>query len=100
MGGVLMSFNSSDEIYKEIKKCSDCNCKIFETLNKTGEEVCSDCGLVYSNVSIDEGPDWNNYQDNSAAENGDRAGMPSTNLLHDKGLTTDIGWKKFNNEQQ
>lgn len=88
-----MSFNSSDEIYKEIKKCSDCNCKIFETLNKTGEEVCSDCGLVYSNVSIDEGPDWNNYQDNSAAENGDRAGMPSTNLLHDKGLTTDIGWK-------
>tara|TARA_R110002020_G_scaffold363462_4_gene575764 strand:- start:2310 stop:3248 length:939 start_codon:yes stop_codon:yes gene_type:complete len=88
-----MSFNSSDEIYKEIKKCSDCNSKIFETLNKTGEEVCVDCGLVYSNVSIDEGPDWNNYQDNTAAENGDRAGMPSTNLLHDKGLTTDIGWK-------
>ena len=88
-----MSFDSVDEIIIEIKKCSDCNGKIFETIDKTGEEVCVACGLVYSNVSLDEGPDWNNYEGNSDAENGDRAGMPSTNLLHDKGLTTDMGWK-------
>jgi len=88
-----MSFNNDDETYIEIKKCSDCNSKKFETVNQTGEEICIVCGLVYSNVAIDEGPDWNNYQDNSPAENGDRAGMPTTNLLHDKGLTTDIGWK-------
>ena len=88
-----MSFDSVDEIIIEIKKCSDCNGKIFETIDKTGEEVCVACGLVYSNVSLDEGPDWNNYEGNSDAENGDRAGMPPTNLLHDKGLTTDMGWK-------
>tara|TARA_R110000751_G_scaffold93154_1_gene181958 strand:+ start:3034 stop:3972 length:939 start_codon:yes stop_codon:yes gene_type:complete len=88
-----MSFDSVDEIINEIKKCSECSGKSFETIDKTGEEVCVACGLVYSNVSIDEGPDWNNYEGNSAAENGDRAGMPSTNLLHDKGLTTDMGWK-------
>ena len=88
-----MSFDNLDDEYILIKKCSDCGSKDFETCSKTGEEVCRFCGLVYTGLVIDEGPDWSNYQGNSAEENGDRAGMPSTNLLHDKGLTTDIAWK-------
>ena len=43
---------------------------------------------VYNDIAIDEGPDWRNYEDNNT--DGDRSGMPSTQLLHDKGLTTDI----------
>lgn len=89
-----MSFANEDvDEIRVSKKCSDCGSLSFELINATGEEVCMDCGLVYSNMAIDEGPDWKNYQDSTDAENGDRAGMPTTNLLHDKGLTTDISWK-------
>ena len=32
-----MSFDSVDEIINEIKKCSECSGKSFETIDKTGE---------------------------------------------------------------
>lgn len=88
-----MSFKDDDEReeFTVIKKCSDCGSRLFETNESTGEEFCSVCGLVFNDFVVDEGPDWRNYAD--SAENNERAGMPSTNLLHDKGLTTDIGWK-------
>tara|TARA_B100000287_G_scaffold419135_1_gene456971 strand:+ start:1431 stop:2270 length:840 start_codon:yes stop_codon:yes gene_type:complete len=51
------------------------------------------CGMVITSMMIDEGPDWRSYEDTVAGQERDRAGMPSTQLLHDKGLTTDIGWQ-------
>ena len=88
-----MSFTDDDvENVVAIKKCDACGCKQFLLDSRTGEESCMDCGLIYSNMTIDEGPDWRNYGEGTE-DNGDRAGMPSTNLLHDKGLTTDISWK-------
>ena len=60
--------------------------------NLHGEESCSDCGLVASRIIIDDGPDWRNY-DSDGGNSGERAGMPSTELLHDKGLTTEIDWR-------
>jgi transcription initiation factor TFIIB len=88
-----MSFTDDvDNSVIAIKKCDACGSKQFLMDDKTGEESCMDCGLVYSNMTIDEGPDWRNYGE-GGEDNGDRAGMPSTNLLHDKGLTTDISWK-------
>jgi len=60
--------------------------------NLQGEESCSDCGLVASRIIIDDGPDWRNY-DSDGGNSGERAGMPSTELLHDKGLTTEIDWR-------
>ena len=77
----------------EVKQCSDCKSREFEHNARTGEDVCMNCGLVYSNMAIDEGPDWRSYEDTSQEQSGERTGMPTTNLLHDKGLTTDIGWK-------
>ena len=54
-----MSFANEDvDEIRVSKKCSDCGSLSFELINATGEEVCMDCGLVYSNMAIDEGPDW------------------------------------------
>lgn len=74
------------------EKCSDCNGTNYE-VNHNGESSCKDCGLVASRIIIDDGPDWKNYESDSGKDSGERAGMPSTELLHDKGLTTDIDWR-------
>jgi len=70
--------------------CKECGSRQLEVDIK-GELACIDCGLVQSTMFLDEGPDWNNYNDGS--ESGEHTGMPSTELLHDKGLTTDIDWR-------
>ena len=70
--------------------CKECSSRQLEVDIK-GELACIDCGLVQSSMFLDEGPDWNNYNDGS--ESGEHTGMPSTELLHDKGLTTDIDWR-------
>lgn len=53
--------------------------------------VCERCGLVLEESSIDQGPDWRAF---TAAEQEERArtGAPATYTLHDKGLTTVMGW--------
>ena len=50
------------------------------------------CGMVRQDYEIDYGKDWRVFSDGEGASQ-ERTGMPSTNLLHDKGLTTDIGWE-------
>jgi transcription initiation factor TFIIB len=75
----------------EDMKCEICSSEKFDYEESKGEYSCFNCGCVYNKIAIDEGPDWRNYEDSSG--DGDRAGMPSTQLLHDKGLTTDIGWQ-------
>mgnify|MGYP001200109248 FL=1 len=72
-------------------KCEICGGEKFDFEESKGEYSCHDCGCVYNDIAIDEGPDWRNYDDGNG--DGDRTGMPSTQLLHDKGLTTDIGWQ-------
>ena len=74
-------------------KCNECGCRKYEIAPNTGETVCSECGLVDGNLVLDEGPDWRTFADTPDGERQDRTGMPSTELLHDKGLTTDIGWQ-------
>jgi len=70
--------------------CNECGSRKLEVDIK-GELSCIVCGLVQSNMFLDEGPDWKNYKD--TVESGEHTGMPSTELLHDKGLTTDIDWR-------
>lgn len=71
--------------------CEECKCMLFDFQDGRGEYSCHECGTVYNQLAIDEGPDWRNYEDSDG--DGERTGMPSTELLHDKGLTTDIGWQ-------
>ena len=71
--------------------CNDCNGTELEVDTNTHDIVCSACGLVQDAYTIDPGPDWSDYGD--GATDGERTGMPSTHLLHDKGLTTAIDWR-------
>jgi transcription initiation factor TFIIB len=56
---------------------------------ESGELVCSDCGLVFSEKAIDNRPEWRNF----GSENNDRArtGSPVSLAQHDMGLNTVIG---------
>ena len=57
-----------------------------------GETVCERCGLVVDEAEIDHGPEWRAFDSNERDEKA-RVGAPTTNLLHDKGLSTTIGWQ-------
>ena len=72
--------------------CKNCGTNNFET-DSSGFTNCVDCGVVQENTIIDEGPEWRNFSKDGVDNSNERVGMPSTNLLHDKGLTTDIGWQ-------
>lgn len=78
---------------EELKICRECGNKKFMEDHKTGEESCANCGLVHDNLVIDVGAEWSDYSDTSPEQSGERTGLPPTLLLHDKGLTTDIGWQ-------
>jgi transcription initiation factor TFIIB len=57
-----------------------------------GETVCRDCGLVVEEGEIDRGPEWRAF-DASEKDSKSRVGAPTTNMMHDKGLSTNIGWQ-------
>jgi transcription initiation factor TFIIB len=57
-----------------------------------GETICKDCGLVVEEDEIDPGPEWRTFDD-SDRDSKSRVGAPTTNLRHDKGLSTNIGWQ-------
>ncbi len=57
-----------------------------------GETVCRECGLVVDENEIDRGPDWRAF-DSQERDEKSRIGAPTTELLHDKGLSSKIGWQ-------
>jgi transcription initiation factor TFIIB len=57
-----------------------------------GETVCQDCGLVVDEDAVDRGPEWRAF-DASERDEKSRVGAPTTNMMHDKGLSTNIGWQ-------
>jgi transcription initiation factor TFIIB len=70
-------------------KCPECDSNVVFERN---EAICSDCGLVVDEDQIDRGPEWrafNHEEQNSKS----RVGAPTTQAIHDKGLTTTIDWK-------
>ena len=54
--------------------------------------VCETCGLVLDDAFIDQGPEWRAF-DSEQREKRARTGAPMSMLIHDKGLSTMIGWK-------
>ena len=81
------SERTSDE--REI--CPECGGSIVAD-EARGETVCSDCGLIIDEDSIDRGPEWRAF-DSAERDQKSRVGAPTTNLMHDKGLSTNIGWQ-------
>lgn len=71
--------------------CPECDGRLVAS-GEAGETVCDDCGLVVSEAEIDHGPEWRAF-DQREREAKSRVGAPTTQLIHDKGLSTTIGWK-------
>ena len=71
--------------------CPECE---SDSLVKTGdgELMCDDCGLILEDENIDRGPEWRAFN-HSERQSKSRVGAPTTQTMHDKGLTTQIDWK-------
>jgi transcription initiation factor TFIIB len=71
--------------------CEECGGNLV-TDSEHGETVCSECGLVVEEDEIDPGPEWRAF-DSREKDEKSRVGAPTTNMMHDKGLSTNIGWQ-------
>ena len=81
---------SADE-ESETLVCPECDGNLVSD-SERGETVCEDCGLVVEEDEIDPGPEWRAF-DASEKDEKSRVGAPTTNMMHDKGLSTNIGWQ-------
>jgi len=71
--------------------CPECGGGLV-TDSERGETVCGECGLVVEEDEIDPGPEWRAF-DAAEKDKKSRVGAPTTNMMHDKGLSTNIGWQ-------
>ncbi|TKX84405.1 transcription initiation factor IIB [Halorubrum sp. SS5] len=76
---------------ERITTCPECDGRLA-TDTEHGETVCSDCGLVVEEDSVDRGPEWRAFN-SGERDSKSRVGAPTTNMMHDKGLSTNIGWQ-------
>ncbi|QIB73626.1 transcription initiation factor IIB [Halogeometricum borinquense] len=72
--------------------CPECGSSNLTTDAEHGETVCDDCGLVVEEDEIDRGPEWRAF-DAREKDQKSRVGAPTTNMMHDRGLSTNIGWQ-------
>ena len=75
----------------ETTGCPECGGKVAAD-SEHGEAVCIDCGLVVEEDAIDRGPEWRAF-DSAEKDQKSRVGAPTTNMMHDKGLSTNIDWR-------
>ncbi len=71
--------------------CPECGGRLAAD-TEHGETVCRDCGLVVEEDEIDRGPEWRAF-DSTEKDEKSRVGAPTTNMMHDKGLSTNIDWR-------
>ena len=71
--------------------CPECSGTLVNDAEH-GETVCEECGLVVEEDEIDPGPEWRAF-DSSERDQKSRVGAPTTQMMHDKGLSTNIGWQ-------
>ena len=83
--------DTRSEASTTVEECPECGGTV--TGGGTDERVCADCGLVVEDQPIDAGPEWRAFD---AAERDDRSrvGAPMTEMRHDKGLSTTIGFDR------
>ncbi|WP_302080840.1 transcription initiation factor IIB [Salinibaculum rarum] len=76
---------------ESVDTCPECGGKIVSDAEH-GETVCNECGLVIDEDEIDPGPEWRAFNPGERDQKS-RVGAPTTNMMHDKGLSTNIGWQ-------
>ena len=72
--------------------CSECGGAQFLQDKETGELVCKTCGVVASAMLLDTGPEWRAF-DPAQHDKLPRVGAPVSWTIHDKGLSTNLGWQ-------
>ncbi len=81
----------TDEQESTSTSCPECSGKLVND-DEHGETVCMECGLVVEESSVDRGPEWRAF-DSQEKDKKSRVGAPTTNMMHDKGLSTNIDWR-------
>lgn len=71
-------------------KCPHCGSSKLIYDYERGEVFCAVCGSIVMHDIVDFGQEWRAF-DASQREKRSRTGAPESILLHDKGLSTDIG---------
>ena len=71
--------------------CPECD-GCLEHDHKHGETACVECGFVVDNDEIDHGPEWRAHTSNER-EQRSRVVSPTTKMLHDEGVSTEIDWR-------
>jgi len=82
---------TDEEETQSVHTCPECSGRLV-TDDEHGETVCEDCGLVVEEASVDRGPEWRAFDAREKDEKS-RVGAPTTNMMHDKGLSTNIDWR-------
>ncbi|WP_227357638.1 transcription initiation factor IIB [Haladaptatus salinisoli] len=75
-----------------VQGCPECGSENLVNSADQSELVCDDCGLVVEEDNVDRGPEWRAFN-HSERQSKSRVGAPTTQTMHDKGLTTTIDWK-------
>ncbi|APW97107.1 transcription initiation factor IIB 3 [Halobiforma lacisalsi AJ5] len=86
------SATEADQTESEERACPECDSADLVTSNDSNEIICEDCGLIIEERNIDHGPEWRAFN-HSERQSKSRVGAPTTQTMHDKGLTTQIDWK-------
>jgi transcription initiation factor TFIIB len=84
--------NKNRQTVEETLRCPKCGCTHLSKDYSRAELVCEKCGLVIDAEIIDHGPEWRAF-DSDQREKKARTGSPMTYTMHDKGLSTVIGWQ-------
>ena len=74
---------------RDAQVCPECSGQLK---HEGAETVCTECGLVVEENEIDRGPEWRAF-DASERDEKSRVGAPTTKMMHDDGLSTNIGWQ-------
>ncbi|WP_313691164.1 transcription initiation factor IIB [Halorarum halobium] len=82
---------ATEETADETLACPECSGNVIQD-EEHGETVCAECGLVIEEDSVDRGPEWRAF-DAAEKDKKSRVGAPTTNTMHDKGLSTNIDWR-------
>ncbi|MCU4973973.1 transcription initiation factor IIB [Halobacteria archaeon AArc-m2/3/4] len=79
-------------VQEDVQTCPECDSSTLVRSSDGSEVSCENCGLILEEEIIDHGPEWRAFN-HAERESKSRVGAPTTQTMHDKGLTTTIDWK-------